>query len=117
MLAQPGKGELRNGADALLRGAFTAVAGARGPVIFMAVIAAVGVGLVIRDLRKSRDRIKPIVFGGMLLESAALAAAFGLVIGLTTAKLLGSLHALSISPIENTSWTTRDVFVPWRPVT
>src|SRR4029077_10438757 len=31
----------------------------------------------------------------------------GLVIGLTTAKLLGSLHALSISPLANTSWTTR----------
>lgn len=113
MLAQPGKGELRNGADAILREAFTAVAGSRGPLIFMAVVVLVGVGLVIRDLRASRDRLKPVVFGGMLVESAALAAAFGLVIGLTTAKLLGSLHALSIAPplstgpLESMGWTTR----------
>jgi hypothetical protein len=112
-LAQPGKGELRNGADAILRGAFTAVAGTHGPAIFMGAVALLGVGLVIRDLRASRDRIKLIVFGGMLLESAALAAGFGLVIGLTTAKLLGSLHALSIGPslsvgqLESMSWTTR----------
>lgn len=107
MLARPGHAELRNGADAILRGAFTAVAGARGPLIFMAVISLIGVGLIIRDLRASRDRIRPIVFLGMLGEAVALAAVFGFVIGLTTAKLLGSLHALSIGPLEQTSWTTR----------
>ena len=37
----------------------------------------------------------------MLAESTALAAGFGLVIGLTTAKLLGSLHALSVTPLEH----------------
>ena len=68
MLARPGHAELRNGADAILRGAFTAVAGARGPLIFMAVISLIGVGLIIRDLRASRDRIRPIVFLGMLGE-------------------------------------------------
>ena len=107
MLARPGHAELRNGADAILRGAFTAVAGARGPLIFMAVISLIGVGLIIRDLRASRDRIRPIVFLGMLGEAALLAAVFGFVIGVTTAKLLGSLHALSIGPLEQTSWTTR----------
>jgi len=66
MLARPGHAELRNGADAILRGAFTAVAGARGPLIFMAAISLIGVGLIIRDLRASRDRIRPIVFLGML---------------------------------------------------
>jgi hypothetical protein len=107
MLARPGHAQLRNGADAILRGAFTAIAGARGPLIFMAVIILVGVGLVIRDLRASRDRIRPIVFLGMLGEAVALAVVFGFVIGLTTAKLLGSFHALSLGPIEQTSWTTR----------
>jgi hypothetical protein len=107
MLARPGQAELRNGADAILRGAFTAVAGARGPLIFMAAIALLGIGLVVRDLRASRDRIRPIVFLGMLGEAAALAAIFGFVIGMTTAKLLGSLHALSIGPLEQTSWSTR----------
>lgn len=107
MLARPGHAELRNGADAILRGAFTAVAGARGPLIFMAAIILLGVGLVIRDLRASRDRIRPIVFLGMMGEAAALAGIFGFVIGMTTAKLLGSLHALSIGPLAQTSWSTR----------
>jgi len=106
-LARPGHAELRNGADAILRGAFTAVAGARGALIFMAAVILLGVGLVVRDLRASRDRIRPAVFLGMLGEAVALAAAFGFVIGLTTAKLLGSFHALSLGPIEQTSWTTR----------
>jgi hypothetical protein len=73
----------------------------------MALIILVGIGLVIRDMRKSRDGIRPIVFLGMLVEAAALAAAFGFVIGLTTAKLLGSMHSLSLGPLEQTSWTTR----------
>jgi hypothetical protein len=107
MLARPGRAELRNGADAILRGAFTAVAGVHGPLIFMAAIILLGVGLVVRDLRASRDRIRPIVFLGMIGEAAVLAGVFGFVIGMTTAKLLGSLHALSIGPLEQTSWSTR----------
>jgi hypothetical protein len=112
LLAQPGKGELRNGADALLRSAFTMVAGVHGSAIFMAAIILIGVGLVVRDLRASKDRLRASVFIRMLGESAALAAAFGFVIGTTTAKLLGSLHALStsslaLSPLTETSWPTR----------
>ncbi len=109
LLAQPGHAELRNGADAMLRGAFIAVAGAHGSAVFMAAICLIGIGLVVRDLRASRDRIRPIVFVGMLAESVALALAFGFVIGLTTAKLLGTLHVLAIgqSPLAQTSWTTR----------
>ncbi|MEO7084251.1 MAG: CPBP family intramembrane glutamic endopeptidase [Gemmatimonadaceae bacterium] len=107
LLAQPGKGELRNGADAILRGLFVAVAGPRGSMIFMGVIILVGLGLVVRDVRKSRDGVRPVVFLGMLAESIALAAVFGIVIGMTTAKLLGSLHALSLGPLEGTSWPTR----------
>jgi hypothetical protein len=107
MLATPGKTELRNGADALLRAAFTAVAGPYGSLVFMAAIILLGVGLVARDLKLSRDRLRGRVFLGMVAESVALAGLFGIVIGITTAKLLGSLHSLSISPIERTTWTTR----------
>src|SRR4051812_34992137 len=89
LLAQPGKGELRNGADAMLRAAFTAVAGARGNAIFMAAIILLGVGLVIRDRRASKDGFRLRIFAGMAGESALLAAVFGVVIGVTTAKLLG----------------------------
>ena len=107
LLAQPGKPELRNGADAILRGLFTLVAGQYGSTVFIGVVVLVGIALVIRDLRKSRDRIRPGVFVGMLVEAAVLAGLFGVVIGLTTAKLLGSLHALSLGPIAQTSWPTR----------
>ena len=112
MLAQPGKGELRNGADALLRSAFTMIAGVHGSAIFMAVIILIGVGLVVRDLRASKDKLRSVVFLKMLGESIALALAFGFVIGLTTAKLLGSLHALSTSALalnqlSQQSWPTR----------
>jgi len=109
VLAQPGRGELRNGADALLRAAFTAAAGPRGPAVFMAVVIALGLVLVVRDMRANRDKLRPAVFVGMLAEAAALAAVFGVVIGVTTAKLLGSLHALAMgpSPLQAMGWPTR----------
>jgi hypothetical protein len=107
LLYRPGKGELRNGADVILRSAFSAVAGRHGPTIFMAAISLLGVWLIVRDMRQTGDRPRLIVFFGMLAESAALAAAFGVVIGLTTAKLLGSLHALSVTPLNNMPWATR----------
>ena len=108
-LAKPGQGELRNGADAILRSMFTTFAGARGSLIFIAVVCLVGVGLVVRDLRKHRDGLKPKIFVGMLAESIALALGFGFVIGLTTAKLLGVLEpSLAIgNQLENMSWTSR----------
>lgn len=106
-LARPGKPELRNGADAMLRAAFTAIAGRRGSLIFIAVIVLIGVGLVVRDMRKSKDRLRLGVFVGMLGESVVLAGLFGVVVGVTTAKLLGSLHSLSLGPIDQTSWATR----------
>lgn len=107
LLVQPGQGELRNGADVLLRGAFTTVAGPHGPAVFIAVVMLLGVGLVIRDWRKAGDRLKPAVFAGMVLESTALALAFGFIIGVTTAKLLGALQPLSIGQLESMSWNTR----------
>src|SRR6516165_9652346 len=65
VLAQPGR-ELRNGADVMLRAAFTAVAGQRGPAIFMAAVILLGMFLVVRDLRASRGDFRALVFGGML---------------------------------------------------
>ncbi len=107
LLARPGRGEVRNGADVILRSAFIAVAGNHGSAIFMAAIILLAVGLVVRDMRTSRAGVRPWVFAAMLAESAILAGVFGIVVGVTTAKLLGSLHALSLGPVEQTSWTTR----------
>jgi hypothetical protein len=108
LLAEPGHA-MRNGADALFRAAFTAVAGPRGNAIFMAAVILLGVGLVVRDRRANRDALRPMFFAGMLAESAALAAVFGVVIGLATAQLLGSLHVLMIAepPLTQMSWPTR----------
>src|SRR5215472_79521 len=80
-LARPGKPELRNGADAMLRAAFTAVAGRRGSLVFIGVIVVIGVVLVLRDMRQSRERLRPGVFAGMLGESILLASVFGIVVG------------------------------------
>ena len=91
----------------MLRAVFTAVAGRRGSLIFIAVIVVIGIALVLRDLRQSRDRLRPGIFAGMLGESILLASVFGIVVGVTTAKLLGSLHSLSLGPIDQTTWSTR----------
>src|SRR5215471_1107976 len=107
-LAEPGH-ELRNGADVILRDVFIAVAGPRGPAIFMAAVILLGLFLVVRDLRASRGPLRARVFGGMLVESIALAAGFGIVIGVATTKLIGSLRMLLIAPgsIQSMSWSIR----------
>src|SRR5690348_8745066 len=88
--------QVRNGADVLLKEAFIAVAGRNGPLIFIAAVIGIGIWFVARDIRKTRQGVRPLIFGGMLAESIALAAVFGFVIGTITVKLLGSLHALSM---------------------
>lgn len=104
--------QIRNGADVLLKEAFIAVAGRNGPLIFIAAVVGIGIWFVARDIKLTKQGVRPMIFGAMLAESIALAGAFGIVIGTITVKLLGSLHVLSMttapaSPIAGTSWTTR----------
>jgi hypothetical protein len=103
--------QVRNGADVLLKDAFIAVAGRNGPLIFIAAVIGIGIWFVARDIKRSGQGVRPIVFGAMLAESIALAAIFGIVIGTITMKLLGSLHMLAIAgpggPITSMSWATR----------
>lgn len=104
--------QIRNGADVLLKEAFIAVAGRNGPLIFIAAVVGIGIWFVARDVKVTGQGIRPMILGAMLAESVVLAAAFGVVIGSITAKLLGTLHALSMisaaaSPIAGMSWTTR----------
>ena len=87
--------QMRNGADVMLRSLFIAVAGARGPLVFVLCVIAVSVWLIARDLRRG-GRLEPRVFGWMTLEAALLALVFGLVIGTVTAKLLSSLSPAAI---------------------
>ena len=109
-LLETPQGGMRNGADALLRGAFTAVLGFRGPAVFIALVVLVGAGFVAMDMRRARESMRPVYFPLMLAESAVLAVLFGLVIGTVTARLLGAVHLLAIqgpTSLEQMSWMTR----------
>lgn len=103
--------QVRNGADVLLKEAFIAVAGRNGPLIFIAAVVGVGIWFIARDIKRTGQGVRPLVFGGMMAESIALAAIFGVVIGTLTVKLLGSLHVLSMmaapTQIAAMSWSTR----------
>jgi hypothetical protein len=103
--------QIRNGADVLLKEAFIAVAGRNGPLIFIAAVIGIGIWFVARDMKRTGQGVRPLVFGAMLAESIALAAVFGVVIGFVTMKLLGSLHAAAIAgaatPIAQMSWSTK----------
>jgi Type II CAAX prenyl endopeptidase Rce1-like len=104
----PSVGGVRNGADVLLKSLFVAAAGRRGPLLFMAVVAAVSLWLVWRDLRASGGRLRAWVFGGMIIESVVLALTFGLVVGTLTVRLLGPLGALAVpGQLQDLSWPAR----------
>ena len=86
-----GGGEIRNGADVVLREAFAAVAGARGGLLFGICLIGGSLWLVGRDVRKSGWPTRLGVFGGMAVEAALLAARCGFVVSAVTARLLGRL--------------------------
>jgi hypothetical protein len=109
-LLETPQGGMRNGADALMRGAFTAAIGVHGPAILMAAIVLLGAGLVARDIRRSREAMKPVYFPLMFAESAVLAVCFGVVIGTVTARLLGAAHLLAAgapTDLAQMGWATR----------
>src|SRR5581483_6405125 len=68
LLAQPGRGEVRNGADVMLRETFILIAGPRGSLIFIAAVCLLGIGIVVRDMRKTRDGVRFPIFIAMLAE-------------------------------------------------
>jgi membrane protease YdiL (CAAX protease family) len=86
-------GGVRNGADVILKSLFVGLGGARGLMVFSAVLLIAGLVVVGRDWRRHPGPLKPRVFGGMLLESAVLAALVGIVVGRLTNTLLQSLAA------------------------
>jgi len=100
-------GGLRNGADVILQGLFIAVAGPWGPALFMACLVGVGVWLVLRDVRTHPARLRASVFARMLAESAALALAFGVVVGTITAQLLSALGPLMRPSPADVGWWTK----------
>jgi hypothetical protein len=88
-------GVVRNGADVILTGLFTAALGPRGPMVFMALVIGGALVLIWRDRRSGP--IRPGFFALMFAESCVLALVFGVVIGTATVRLLGPLRALAMS--------------------
>jgi hypothetical protein len=88
-------GVVRNGADVILTGLFTAALGPRGPMVFMALVIGGALVLIWRDRRSGS--IRPGFFALMFAESCVLALVFGVVIGTATVRLLGPLRALAMS--------------------
>jgi membrane protease YdiL (CAAX protease family) len=87
--------QLRNGADIILQSFFVAIAGRRGPLLFVLVVIGVSIWFIARDLKRS-GRVEWKVFAWMTAEAVLLALVFGLVVGTVTSKLLSSFHTLAI---------------------
>jgi hypothetical protein len=93
-----GPSGVRNGAEVMLKQGAQSLLGSRGPIVLLALIVAGMVWAITRDARKN-GAPRPQIFFGMAIESALLAAIFGLVVGLATARLITALH-LSVPALD-----------------
>ena len=87
------RGEIRNGADVILRSAFYAIGGTRGGMLFGICLIGGSLWIVGRDIRKRGFPTRGAVFAGMAAEAALLALVFGFVVSAITSRLLGLLAA------------------------
>jgi hypothetical protein len=78
---------LRSGADVILQGLFSEVAGRHGPLLFMVCLVGLGVWLIVRDLHRQHD-LRAGVLVLMLAEATLLALTFGVVVSALTAQLV-----------------------------
>ena len=81
-------GGVRNGADVILESLFSQLAGPRGPVIFAAILVAVGLWLVIRDYRQSGRSLHFPVLLVMLGEATVLALGLGIIVSAIASQLV-----------------------------
>lgn len=109
LLSHGATGGVRNGADVLLQQAVYAIAGRYEPIVFGVALLGIGGWLVVRDVRRHRGSLHWMTFAGMLVESIALAAAFGTVVGTITANLLHLTGYLAVpgGAIEHSTLATR----------
>jgi hypothetical protein len=98
---------VRNGADVILKSVFAAALGRWGPLGFGALLVAIFVWAAWKDARASGEPLRASFFLWMLGESVALALVFGVVVGLITARLLGTLHMLSLAPMQQLDTPTK----------
>jgi hypothetical protein len=94
-------GVIRNGADVVLTGLFTALLGPRGPLVFMAVVIGGALYLIWRD--RHGGPLRPRVFLLMFGESLTLALVFGVVVGMATVQLLGPLRSLAAGGVPESA--------------
>ena len=87
-------GDVRNGADVLLKSVFIALGGRYGVTGFSLLLAGAGAWMVIRDWRK-HGGVRPRLFAGMLLESVLYAILLGFIAGALTSLLLHGRLALA----------------------
>jgi hypothetical protein len=90
-LATPQAG-LRNGADVVLQALIAGAVGHQGTLYVTAAVIALCIAWVVRDTRR-HGGIRPGWFPLMLLESAALAVVFAIVVATATSQLLAGLGA------------------------
>lgn len=98
---------VRNGADVILKSVFYAALGRWGPLAFGVLLVAIFLWGAWKDARASGQPLLPSIFALMLGESVALALVFGVVVGLITARLLGTFHMLAIAPMQQLDTSTK----------
>jgi hypothetical protein len=98
---------IRNGADVLMKSVFVALLGARGPLVFGALLIGVSLWLVIRDMRKEGKQLSPRIFAVMTAESIVLALAFGIVVASITTRVLAPFAALVQTPMRELDPSTQ----------
>jgi hypothetical protein len=91
-----GAGGVRNGADAILRGAMFSLAGPYGPPALGLVVVLICAWLFFRDLRSSGGDLKPRVLLVMGLEAAILASLLGLLVAAVTVQILHPFQVLAL---------------------
>ena len=94
VMSQSDAASVRNGADVLLKTAFTALGGRHGLTVFGALFLGVGAWLVWTDTRRRAHEFYPSYLGFMLIESVAYAAVLGSVVAAVTSLLLSGQLAM-----------------------
>jgi hypothetical protein len=91
-------GDVRNGADVLLKSVFTALGGRYGVTAFSLVLAGIGGFLIWRD-RRDAGAIRPGLFPLMFAESVVYALLLGGVVSALTSLVLNGRLALIAAPV------------------
>jgi hypothetical protein len=91
---------VRNGADVLLKQVLLLVHPHYGPLLLGAILVGISTWLIAMDMKRSRDRLRPRIFAGMLAESVVLALMFGAVVSMVTSTVLEALQLSTRLQVE-----------------